>query len=252
MEREARFRLLVNVHADHLNTPRVITRPFDNAVVWKNDNTEPFGNSQPDENPSGLGTFQYNLRFPGQYWDAETGTHYNWARDYDPRIGRYSTSDPIGLKGGINTYAYVGGNPLTFGDPTGEAVGGLLLGLELAWEGYSLNQEYDDGRDSGKWYCEKIVKVARKIKQTDDDFKKFELQAELDLNKIQAMQNVVLKGVGGAPGAMGSVPKDSYDAWKKFRLPIRGPLTAFLLSEIAKNRGKKRGMEDCGCGDETK
>jgi RHS repeat-associated protein len=92
------------VHADHLGTPRMITRPADNAIVWRWDNAEPFGNSQPDENPSGLGAFAYNLRFPGQYFDSETGTHYNYARDYDTAIGRYIQSDPIGLEGGINTY----------------------------------------------------------------------------------------------------------------------------------------------------
>ena len=57
----------------------------------------PFGDWPPSENPSGLGPFTLNLRFPGQYFDKETQTHYNIFRDYDPQIGRYLQSDPVGL-----------------------------------------------------------------------------------------------------------------------------------------------------------
>ena len=76
-------------------------------------NHEPFGNDAP------LGSFTYELRFPGQFFDQATYLHYNYFRDYDPRTGRYLESDPIGLAGGVNTYAYAGSNPLTRIDPQG-------------------------------------------------------------------------------------------------------------------------------------
>jgi RHS repeat-associated protein len=73
----------------------------------------------PDENPSGLGTFDLPLRLPGQYFDKESTLYYNYHRDYHPNIGRYAESDPIGLDGGLNTYAYVSSNPLSLTDPLG-------------------------------------------------------------------------------------------------------------------------------------
>jgi len=108
-----------SVYADHISTPRVITRLSDNRMVWRWDDADPFGLHQPDESPSGLSAFTYNYRFPGQVFDKETNNHYNYFRDYDPQTGRYVQSDPIGLDGGINTYTYVEGNPVMFADPYG-------------------------------------------------------------------------------------------------------------------------------------
>jgi RHS repeat-associated protein len=109
----------VCIHVDQLDTPREIT-DTGGVVVWQWDNVDPFGNNVPNENPSGLGTFKFDLRFPGQVADRETNTFYNTYRDaYDPALDRYTQSDPIGLAGDLNPYAYVGGNPLSRIDPRG-------------------------------------------------------------------------------------------------------------------------------------
>jgi RHS repeat-associated protein len=123
------------VHSDSLNTPRAVTRPSDNAFAWQW-HGDAFGNGTPAQNPQGLGTFVYNLRFPGQYYDSESGLNYNYFRDYDPATGRYVESDPIGLDGGVNTYGYARDNPLSNVDPSGQnpaiaapiIVGGIVVG----------------------------------------------------------------------------------------------------------------------------
>ncbi|MCZ8322718.1 MAG: RHS repeat-associated core domain-containing protein, partial [Novosphingobium sp.] len=114
------FTTVVNyVYADHIDTPRVITQASDNRMRWRWDQADPFGTSAPNQNPASIGAFTYNPRFPGQFYDVESNLHYNYFRDYDPRIGRYVQSDPIGLAGGINTYGYVEGQPTRYSDPRG-------------------------------------------------------------------------------------------------------------------------------------
>ena len=110
--------LIYYVHTDHLNTPRRVTRPSDNKLMWTW-YSDPFGTDLPNENPAAGGTFKYNLRFPGQLYDSHAGLSQNYFRDYDPAVGRYVESDPIGLKGGINTYAYAHNYPVMRTDPFG-------------------------------------------------------------------------------------------------------------------------------------
>jgi len=111
-------RTLYYVHVDHLGTPRVLSDSAGTAVWYAA--YDPFGGAQTVEDLDGDGTaVALNLRFPGQYFDAETGLHYNYFRYYDPQSGRYVTSDPIGLEGGLNTFLYVKGDPISFVDPRG-------------------------------------------------------------------------------------------------------------------------------------
>lgn len=89
---------LYHLHPDHLDTPRVVLNA-NNQPIWRWDSA-PFGDTLANEQPSGgLPSYTFNLRFPGQQYDAETGTHYNYFRDYEPGSGRYVQSDP--LLGGI-------------------------------------------------------------------------------------------------------------------------------------------------------
>ncbi|QDR37123.1 RHS repeat-associated core domain-containing protein, partial [Pseudomonas aeruginosa] len=92
---------LLYLHGDHLDTPRLATDASGQiAWQWQSD---AFGRGE----ALSQGSTQVNLRFPGQYYDAESGLHYNYFRDYDPETGRYVESDPIGLRGGVNTVGYV-------------------------------------------------------------------------------------------------------------------------------------------------
>jgi RHS repeat-associated protein len=112
------------LHADHLGTPVAMTSAGLGQVEWQA-TYRPFG-----ETHAITGTETFALRFPGQFYDPETGYHQNWHRDYDPRLGRYLQPDPLGLEGGLNTYAYVGGDPINLTDPQGEnpAAGALWGG----------------------------------------------------------------------------------------------------------------------------
>ena len=144
------------VHVDHLNTPRLITDQNQQAV-WRWDQDEAFGANVPLENLAGP-VFDFPLRFPGQYADRETNLHYNYFRDYDPSLGRYVESDPIGLGGGSNTFAYVNGQPLLYFDPEAESAQAVVIcvaAVLIAGGTYKLWDKYDCQRDC-QLDCEKI------------------------------------------------------------------------------------------------
>jgi RHS repeat-associated protein len=135
------------VHNDHLATPQQITNQIQ-TVVWAAD-YEPFG-----EVTTTVNTVENNLRFPGQYYNAETSLHYNGARYYDPKIGRYISSDPIGLEGGVNTYAYVRNNPLRYIDPRG------LVPICVTSAGQGFPFDCDEGFEEPSCYgCQTYRRV---------------------------------------------------------------------------------------------
>jgi len=139
------------VQSDQLNAPRQVTRPSDNLQMWTWF-SDPFGTTTPNGNPQGAGTFNYNARFPGQIHDIEAQLKYNGIREYDPQIGRYVESDPIGLAGGsYSTYAYAGGNPVSNYDPDGsqEVLPTPAGPIPVpALPGSTDNQQWDQARDA--------------------------------------------------------------------------------------------------------
>jgi RHS repeat-associated protein len=84
------------------------------AVMWRA-TYKPFGEATIDATSTSI----INFRFPGQYYDQDTGLHYNYHRYYDPKTGRYLSPDPIGLPSGPNLFEYVEGNPVSKYDPSG-------------------------------------------------------------------------------------------------------------------------------------
>jgi RHS repeat-associated protein len=128
------------IHTDHLNTPRALVNAQTQGgqpagtVVWRwrlvnqgTSGSNAFGAMAAEEDPDGNGTtVRFDLRFPGQQYDATTGLHYNYFRDYEAQTGRYVESDPIGLRGGVSTYRYANSSPIVYQDPDG------LLALNAA------------------------------------------------------------------------------------------------------------------------
>ncbi|MFE8647292.1 RHS repeat domain-containing protein, partial [Sphingomonas sp. NCPPB 2930] len=105
-------------HCDHLGTPIGMTQATGECtgqLVWAA-RYDAWGKVENEYDPTAIGQ---TIRFQGQQFDQETGLHYNRFRYYDPAIGRYLSSDPIGLYGGSNIYSYAEENPLTKKDPLG-------------------------------------------------------------------------------------------------------------------------------------
>jgi RHS repeat-associated protein len=127
---------LYYLQPDALGSARVAIDPVRDVAVWRWElSGDAFGASAPQEDPDGDGVaFRLDLRFPGQRFDAASGLYHNHFRDYDPSVGRYVQSDPIGLAGGMSTYGYANLSPATFSDPLGLKGRGLgaTIGRALA------------------------------------------------------------------------------------------------------------------------
>ncbi|OWG18565.1 hypothetical protein KDK82_2044 [Delftia sp. K82] len=118
---------LYAIHTDHLNTPRRLTNQ-QGQVAWQwlisgfgevRPTTGDRGYGQTVSGPSYAQAVKFDLRYPGQVFDEETGLSYNLHRYYDAATGRYIQADPIGLEGGWNRFGYVANNPLNDVDPQG-------------------------------------------------------------------------------------------------------------------------------------
>lgn len=131
------------VHTGQIGEPLMVT-DASQAKLW-DVAVDPWGNALLLSTP----TTEQDLRYPGQRRQAESGLFQNWMRDYDPTLGRYIETDPIGLAGGPNVYTYALGNPLKYTDPTGEAVpwvaaAGTALLIYYLWDKYSGEECIDD------------------------------------------------------------------------------------------------------------
>ena len=136
-----------SVMADHLNTPCRVMHA-DGTLLWQWP-LSAFGETPPTIAQRRFATvapvegeFEFNLRYPGQYFDKESELHYNGFRTYDPKTGQYTQPDPIGLAGGWNRFNYVGSNALAFSDPNGlaaQAVAPVAMALPAVMVGYAIS-----------------------------------------------------------------------------------------------------------------
>ena len=210
------------IQPDHLGTPRVVVEVMRNVPVWRWDmKGEAFGNTVPNQDPDSDATaFVLDMRFPGQRFDAASGLNYNYFRDYDPSTGRYVESDPIGLMGGINTYAYVRGRPLGLSD----RLGLVDLNYTPPWDkpstrrgldlipspegmltiGIHFNGSHFIGPDGKAWTPQQLA----------DDIKK-----NIDLSKYNSIRLYSCRS--GAEGNDGTVPAQTLA--DLLDLPVQAP-----------------------------
>ena len=150
--------LVFYYHLDHLGTPLALTAKNQDKY-WFADYL-PFGEIYSEIVVSASN----DVRFPGQYYDRETGLYYNWHRYYKPTLGRYYQADPIGQEGGINLYSYVINNPVSLADPSGlqckeEGKCPSINWYDKLEQGYYYGTGF--GEEAVQWYAEKYVQTGK-------------------------------------------------------------------------------------------
>ena len=165
-----------SVVTDHLGTPRELIDQFGN-VAWRADFWS-WGELR-DLQATGVAC---PIRFQGQWWDEETGLHYNRYRFYDPKIGRYLSSDPLGIVGGLNQYSYVA-NPIIWIDP---------LGLEINTTADRTHVTYEGTKD-GKPY---VGYASMPGNQTGEDVVKYRYGGDYASEGLDGQPKVVYVGHG--------------------------------------------------------
>lgn len=173
------------LHTDHLGTPR-IGSDANGVQVWAWD-SDAFGVG------AATGNVTVPLRFAGQYYDDESGLHYNWNRYYNPETGRYISSDPTGLSGGLNTFAYVSANPIMYVDP--EGLKSLRInpsrGERVRASSYNRSQARREARRQVEAIAE-LRRVQGKLEMTREELK--QLIEEIYQNLIKLIEKAKQEG----------------------------------------------------------
>ncbi len=162
---------------DHLGTPQRVVGS-NGAVLW-GAVYDAFG-----EADLATASLVNNLRFPGQYFDLESGLHFNYWRYYDSGVGGYVSSDRIGLGGGLNTYAYVFNNPVKHIDPTGEGVGAAAVcaAIEVtgfAMASYSIASIYNESIQNLKDQIDLLKKAQDECGSSDKDMERLAILKDM-------------------------------------------------------------------------
>ncbi|WP_252717741.1 RHS repeat domain-containing protein [Acinetobacter seifertii] len=201
---------LIYILTDHRGSP---IRGYDavtKANVWSLD-TGPFGESAATVSVSGV---EINLRFPGMYYDKQTGLYYNHHRYYNPKWGRYMEPDPIGLEGGLNPFVYSNNDPINKVDPSGlgwkqlKLIGSLFDDI-LAPLGREAIKRLSQNSSKEKSISEN-VKASSRIQENRAQGKAFEQKVGADLKSknTNVSSEVTLKTKSGQRTRMDFLSKD--------------------------------------------